>query len=91
MKTPAYAKAKTITSLSGGNATYKHIKTLQRAQMLLIAQGDEASRLAAMAIGITIANYRRELQTFYESEHYPYRTPENALSVDVANQEEQSV
>jgi hypothetical protein len=73
MKTPAYAQAKKITSMSGAKATNKHIVTLQRTQMILIAQGDEASRQAAMVIGMTIRNYRTELGAFYDSEHYPYR------------------
>lgn len=73
MKTPAYAKAKAITSLSGQSATRKHVVTLQRAQMLLLAQGDEASRQAAMVIGMTISAYRRELRAFYDSDRYPYR------------------
>lgn len=73
MKTPAYAQAKKITSMSGANATHKHIGTLQRTQMILIAQGDEASRQAAMVIGMTIRNYRTELGAFYDSDAYPYR------------------
>lgn len=73
MKTPAYAQAKKITSMSGARATQKHIGTLQRTQMILIAQGTESSRQAAMVIGMTVQDYRRELRAFYESEHYPYR------------------
>lgn len=74
MNTPAYAKAKKITSMSGANATHKHINTLRRTQMILLAQGDEASRQAAMVIGMTIKNYRDELRAFYDSDAYPYRT-----------------
>lgn len=73
MKTPAYAKAKKITSMSGANATHKHITTLQRTQMILLAQGDEASRQAALVIGMTVKNYRDELRAFYDSDRYPYR------------------
>jgi hypothetical protein len=72
-KTPAYAQAKKITSMSGARATQKHIGTLQRTQMILLAQGDEASRQAAMVIGMTIQNYRTELRAFYDSDAYPYR------------------
>lgn len=71
--TPAYAKAKTITSLSGMRATRKHITTLRRARTLLAAQNDEASQTAARLIGTTINAYLAELATFYQSEHYPYR------------------
>ena len=70
MKTPAYAKAKTITSISGRAATEKHITTLRRAQALLVAQGDIESSQAVGLISITIEAYRRELRAFYDSEHY---------------------
>lgn len=73
MKTPAYAKVKTITSMSGANAAHKHVATLQRAQTLLEAQGDEAGRYAAGLINATVEGYLRELRAFYNSEHYPYR------------------
>jgi hypothetical protein len=73
MKTPAYAKVKAITSMSGANATHKHITTLQRAQSLLDAQTDSSSWQAAMNLQVTIDGYRRELRAFYNSEHYPYR------------------
>lgn len=68
-----YAKAKTITSMSGADTVRKHLKTLERAQQLLLAQGDEASRQAALIITSTKNAYRAELAAFYHSEHYPYR------------------
>lgn len=72
--TPAYAKAKTITSRSGADATWRHIKTLQRAQALLLAQDAVVGRdAAALVIGDTIDAYRRELRTYYQSGHNPYR------------------
>lgn len=74
MKTPAYAKAKTITSISGANATHKHIATLRRAQKLLFAQGDEESYRTYLALNVTINAYSSQLVAFYNSEHYPYRT-----------------
>lgn len=73
MKIPAYAKVKKITSMSGANATHKHITTLRRAQALLDAQGDEAGRYAASLMNITVEGYLRELRAFHQSEHYPYR------------------
>ena len=70
MKTPAYAKAKAITSISGANATQKHITTLRRAQKLLFAQGDEESYRAYVALNLTISAYKSQLAVFYKSEHY---------------------
>ena len=74
MKTPAYAKVKPITSLSGANATHKHIKTLRRTQELLKAQGDQEAIQASYTIERTLTGYYLALRAFYESEHYPYRT-----------------
>lgn len=71
--TPAYAKAKTITSISGLNATHKHVATLRRAQVLLRAQGTTLADAAATAIQDTIDSYAFAARTFYRSEHYPYR------------------
>lgn len=70
---PAYAKAKTITSLSGAKAVSKHITTLRRAQALLFAQGTEESYRAYLALNPTISAYSSQLGVFYNSEHYPYR------------------
>lgn len=72
-KTPAYAKAKAITSMSGANATHKHIATLKRAQDLLRAQGTDQAFSAANAMNETIDSYLIALRGFYNSEHYPYR------------------
>lgn len=74
MKQPAYAKAKKITSMSGANATHKHITALQRAQALLVAQAPQFEAVQAVGlISVTVEAYRRELRAFYASEHYPYR------------------
>lgn len=76
---PAYAQAKTITSRSGADATSKHIKSLEKARQLLLAQdfadGLQASRMAVVVnvIEETINNYRSELRTYYYSDHNPYR------------------
>lgn len=71
--TPAYAQVKTITSISGAQATHKHVKTLRRAQELLKAQGDQEAVQASYAIERTLTGYYLALQAFYKSEYYPYR------------------
>ena len=72
-KTPAYAKIKPITSLSGMYAVRKHLTTLERAQALLEAQGTPEGVDAARALNSTMLGYLTALQVFYRSEHYPYR------------------
>lgn len=73
MKTPAYAKAKKITSRSGADAVAKHRQTLQRAQALLLAQGDIESTYAAGLLSRLTDAYSRELMAYYKSEYNPYR------------------
>jgi len=77
-KIPAYAKVKTITSLSGQKATSKHIVTLERSMALLEAQDTAESLAAARVLNRLVGDYLQELRLFYRSEHYPYRRNESA-------------
>lgn len=78
-KTLAYAKANAITSRSGAQAAAKHQQTLQRAQILLEAQGDSESRLAAALLIPTINAYSQNIRDWYASA--AYRALKDALSV----------
>lgn len=69
-KTPAYAKATTITSRSGLNAAVKHRQTLVRAQQLLLAQDTEQALNTAFALQTTIARFSREIAAWYDSDTY---------------------
>jgi predicted S18 family serine protease len=70
VKSPAYAKVKTITSRSGLNAAVKHRNTLRLARTLLQAQDTAEAYQSARLMTYTIQAYNREISAWYDSDIY---------------------